>query len=544
MTPTNNFRRGWLLFSYGIAAALLLTASPGFFLRVFASDLATPPKRILRVRTLGDPLTLDWNRAYSPVESTLIRNVMEGLVAIAPVKKGGTAKVVPALAERWTISRDGRNYTFYLRKNVKWSDGQLLKAQHFVDSWRRLLTPSFNGNYAYLLFDLENAEAFHEGKITDFNTVGVKAEGEHVLTVRLRAPVAYWIWIPTVWSTFPVRQDLINGQTGQKGDWAAPGKLVSLGPFLYASYEPHRNVVLKRNPGYYGKRGNIDEISAALVEDESTAIRMYEDNQIDFITRLSTEVRRYSGRPDFVQWSEARIMHLDFNPHQKPTEDVRVRQALALAIDRSKLIGLLQGASGVASSLLPPSIPAQAPASETRFDPARARKLLEQAGYKEGKVLSLELVAAGYNDDVLTARFIAEELKKNLGVEVRVHTYEAKQFYSPLVSFGGFSMLLNRWTADFLDPDNIFSIFMSSSGNNRVGWKNADYDAKVVAARALLDRGARDKAYAALHRILVDENMVALPLYYGRNCAIVRPGIEGFEPTPTNSYLFKDFMMR
>jgi oligopeptide transport system substrate-binding protein len=507
---------------------------------VFAGAATAAPKEgtehVLRVRTLGDPLTLDWNRAFTPVESILVRNLMEGLVAIGP-----KMKVEPALARKWTVNPGGTIYTFQLRDDVVWSDGAPLKAQQFVDSWKRLLSPEFQASYAYLLFDIVNAEAFHTGKISDFKEVGVKALDDHTLQVKLRAPVAYWLWIPTFWCTFPIRQDIIS-RVGF--NWDKPGYMINLGPYLLDSYEPHRNVVLKRNPRYYGKRGNVERIVSALIEDESTAIRMYYDNQLDFMTRLSVEAAHLHGRTDFKQWPEARIAHLDFNPNQEPTSDVRLRRAIAMAIDKTKLARLLEGASAPASTFVPPGIMGYAKQGGLAYDPKKAHAIMEEAGYYKKALPTLELVVAGYNDEVLAANFIAEELKNNLGLNVQITKYEPKQFYSPMVSFGGFAMLLNRWTADFPDPDNFYSIFLAGAGNNRVGWKNSKYDELVVAARGLSDAKLRAQAYAKANRLLTENDAVAVPLYYGRNCALIRPGIKGFEPTPTNSYLFKDFSIR
>ena len=509
---------------YALGAAVIVKTPNG-----------TRPIKVLRIRTLGDPLTLDWNRAYTPVESILIRNLMEGLVSIGP-----KMTVVPATASHWDISKDGKTYTFHLRKDVKWSDGVPLKAQQYVDSWRRLLTPSFNASYAYLLDGVEGAREFHEGKLVSFAAVGVHALDDLTLQVRLRAPIAFWLWIPTFWSTFPIRQDLID-KTGP--GWDKAGTLVTLGPFTYERYEPHHNIVLARNPGYYGKRGNVEQVYAALVEDENAAIGLYEDHQLDFITRLAVESGKLKGRADFVRWPEARIMHLDFNPAQASVADVRVRRAIAMALDRGKLAHLLEGASGPATSFVTPGIMGYSPDAGFVFEPARARELLEKSGFSNLRSTELELIVAGYNDDVLTANFIAEELHKYLGLNIKIQKLEPKQFYSPAVTLGGFAMLLNRWTADFPDPDNFFSIFLSQSGNNRVGWKDAAYDEAVTAARTITNTGKREKAYRAVHKQLVEDGVIAVPLYYGRNCALVRYGIKGFAPTPTNSYLFKDFSL-
>jgi len=149
----------------------------------------------------GEPETLDWSLAHTAIETHLMMNLMDGLVAIEP-----DLKVTPQLAESWKVSADHKTYTFKLRKGVVWSDGVPLVAQQFVDSWKRLLTRSTGASYAYFLYDLVGAEDFHKGKITDFTQVGVKALDDQTLQVKLSHPTPYWIYIPTFWVTFPMRK--------------------------------------------------------------------------------------------------------------------------------------------------------------------------------------------------------------------------------------------------------------------------------------------------------------------------------------------------
>lgn len=504
-----------------------------FFISSFLLHAAE--MNVLRLRTLGDPLTFDWNRAFTPIEATLIRNMMEGLVAIGP-----KMNVMPALAQRWQISLDQKRYTFYLRKDVKWTDGKQLKAQDFVQSWKRLLSPDFSANYAYLLFDIVNAEAFSQGKIKDFSAVGVKALNDFTLEVQLRSPIAYWIWLPTFWSTFPIRHDLIQKHGPQ---WSAPEHLVTLGAYALKTYEPNRKVILKKNPSYYGIQGNIDEISAALVTDDATAIRMYNADQLDFITQISSnEAKKLQKRKDFQRWPEAKTLHLNFNPNQGPTSDVKLRKAIAMAIDREKLSKVIISAYEAADSFIPPGLLSHSNTKSLATDVRKAQLLLKESPQKKAN-LTLDLVTVEYTDEIMVAQFIQSELKKNLGLTVRIHTYSPKQFYSPLVSLSGFSMILNRWTADYPDADNFYSIFLSHSGNNRVRWKNPKYDELILTARSLAGQREREKLYIQAHHILTQTEAVALPLYYGKNGALVRPTIEGFRPTPTNSYLFKDFYL-
>jgi oligopeptide transport system substrate-binding protein len=188
-----------------------------------------PNGKTFTFRLLGDPETLDWNRAHTSVETHLLINLMEGLVSYD--KDLG---VIPALAETWTRSSDGKTYTFKLRKGVKWSDGVPLTAKDFVYSWKRLLSPVTSASYAYLLFEVEGAEDFYKGKSADFSTVGVSAPDDSTFVVKLRNPVAYFIHIPTFWVTFPLREDVVHSFELSHGH---PKVLDSAPDVLYDGYK-------------------------------------------------------------------------------------------------------------------------------------------------------------------------------------------------------------------------------------------------------------------------------------------------------------------
>ena len=510
-----------------------------FFLILFLSSLSyanNTKDKTLRIRTLGDPLTLDWNRAYTPVEATLIRNIMEGLIGIDP-----NGKLEPALAQAWRVSDDLLTYTFSLRTIARWSDGLPLHAQHFVDSWERLLAPNFRANYAYVLFDIENAQEYASGAVKEFSKVGVKALDAHTLQVKLKKPVTYWPWILTFWSTFPIRRDLVQSRPA---DWDKPKNLVSIGPYVYDTYEPHQKIILKKNSKYYGKTGNVSRIEARLIDDEKTAIDLYLKNKIDFMTRLSIETTALAKRKDLTQWPEARVVHLDFNFDDPLASKLDFRKAVALAIDKALFAKKLNTASQAATTLVAPGILSYSPQTHLNYQPQLAQSLLKKLGLSESPPTEVDLVIASFKDDVVAAEIIQAELKKNLNLVVRIRKLEPKQFYSPLVKLGGFTMILNRWTADYPDPDNFYSIFLSNAGNNRVGWRNANYDTIVQAARSESNERNREQMYYRAHQILVDENAIAVPLYYGKNMALIRPNISGFIPTPTNSYLFKFFSIK
>ncbi len=496
------------------------------------SDDAVPsakPVRTFTFRLAGEPETLDWNRAHTTVETYLLMNLMEGLVAFDK-----DLSVVPALAKSWTRSEDGRVFTFKLREGVKWSDGAPLKAQDFVFSWKRLLSPVTAASYAYFLFDIEGAELFNKGALQDFSEVGIKALDDLTFQVKLARPVAYWLYIPTFWVTFPIRQDVVE-KHGEA--WSKPGRMVTLGPYSLAEHDLDSKIVLKANPGYYGKKGNLDQITGLIVKDDSTALSLYESGKFDFLTDLSTlDLKRLESRADFRRFPYLKVGYLGFTVNKFPLTNVKVRRAIAMSIDKRKIPEILHGGQQPAGSLVPPKVLGHSATMGLPFNPGRAKAEMLGAGFRSDHALRLELVTPNWDKQVTLAQFIQAELKKNLGLEIVIETFDHKTFRAQL-DLHAYPLFEHSWGADYPDPDNFLSIFLSSSGNNRTTWKKESFDERVLVARNLLEPKAREKAYLDAQRMLIEEEAVILPLYYEPNVALVRPRVRGLELNPLN-YLY------
>lgn len=502
-----------------------------------AMSAQTPHTRILRVRGFGDPVTLDWEKATTWIESFVIRNLMEGLVEI-----DSKLRAVPALAESWKTSHDHKVYTFRLRSGVKWSDGIPLKAGDFIAAWRRLLAPETGCRYASILFDIENAEKFNKGEIKDFTAVGVKAIDDRTLQVTLHAPVLYWHWIVSDVSTFPIRDDLVRRE-GER--WTEPGRLVTLGPFTLSRQEPGKRIVLKRNANYFLQMGNLDQVEIALVYDDSKALKMYEDGSIDLLPKISSLEREHlRNRPDLRTWSDLRVIHLRLNTNRNPTAKAALRRAIAMAIDRPKLEALYKGAYEPATSFVPPGMLGFSKSGGLSFNPERARDELKKAGLTASALPPLDLLTVSFDDQVILAQFIQDELKRNLGLATRIHTFEPKRYYAPQLKHDDFAMQINFWGADFPDADSFYSVFLGAAGLNRYKWKDAEYDRLITAARSLPEKKARGKAYLQAQKILLEDAVATVPMYYARITALVRPTLQNYDPGALNWMAFKDISMK
>jgi oligopeptide transport system substrate-binding protein len=484
-------------------------------------------------RLQGEPETLDWNRAHTNAETYLLLNLMEGLLEV-----NSDLKIEKRLAESYSISADRKVYTFKLRKGVKWQDGVPLRAGDFVYSWKRLLSPYTAASYAYLLFDVEGAKDFYDGKNRDFSKVGIKALDDATLEVRLRKPIPYWIYVPTFWVTFPLRQDVVE-KHGES--WTMPGKMVTLGPYTLLSRELESKITLQANPRYWDKRGNVDQVVAQIVRDDQTALTLFDTGYLDFVTEIPfLELRRLSSRSELRSFPYLKTAYLGFNVSKFPMTSPRFRKAIAMAIDKSKIVEALQGRQTVARSLIPPGVLAHDPKAGLAFDLLRARSELRLSGVDVGSApLTLELLAYNLDKNRILAEILQSQLSQNLGIRVKIELFDPKAFRAQ-VDLGVYPLFQAIWAADYPDPENFMGIFRSNSGNNRTGWKSASYDDLIDRASIARSEKERGSLYREAAAILLEREAAIVPLYYEPLIALVSKRSSGVTVNPLNYLLIRN----
>jgi oligopeptide transport system substrate-binding protein len=479
---------------------------------------------VFTFRLYQEPQTLDWNRAHTAVETHLLTSLMEGLVTLDQ-----NLQVKPALAESWSMSRDRKTYTFKLKPNLKWSDGVKLRAQDFVYSWKRLLTTSTTAPYAYLLFDIVGAQDYYGGKLQDFSKVGVRAVDDSTFQVELTRPLAHWMYIPSFWVTFPLREDIVQKYGSS---WTAPGNMVTVGPYSLYSYQIDSKLILRPNPFYHGERGNIDEIVALLVRDDATALKLYEAGRIDFLTDISIlDLKRLKGREDLHIFPYLKTVYMGFVISKKPSDQFHFRRAVAFAINKEKLGELLGGGQLGARSFIPPSVLGFSEKLGLPFD----TKLAQAEFKKSGLTLPLQVQLLVPNSDrsLLVVQYIQSELKKNLGIDIVIEAFDHKTFLSQ-ANLKTYPIFLFSWSADFPDPDNFMSLFLSHSGSNRISWKSQSFDDQVLLSRQIFDPKKRETSYFQVQRLLQENEGVALPLYYDSNPALIKSHVKNLRLSPIN----------
>ena len=281
----------------------------------------------------NEPPTLDWTLATDSVSFTILTNLMEGLTQYDP-----DLNPIPAIAKHWSYSNEGRTITFYLRNDVYWSDGKLVTANDFEYSWKRLLAPETAAQYAYFLFDIENASEYNSGAIKDRDKVGVRAIASDILEVKLKKPVVYFPSIATFMVTFPLREDIV----ARYGDsWTEPGKIATNGPYLLKEWRHEYKLILEANQNYYEGKPKIDRVQIFVVQEPTTALTLYETGELDYTELPPIAIPHFKKSPEYQNKPQLRGYYYGFNNKKPPFDNVLVRQALAHSINRSLIPKIL-----------------------------------------------------------------------------------------------------------------------------------------------------------------------------------------------------------
>jgi len=500
--------------------ALCLSFIAIFYLRGKDQE-ATPPQSVFRMNLTSEPPTLDWSLATDNVSIRVIDNLMEGLSAYDEA-----LRPQPAIAARWEVSDNGRVYTFYLRDDVFWSDGKPVTAHDFEYAWKRLLNPQTASEYAYFLYDIQNAAEYNAGQIKDAERVGVQALDERTLRVDLKKQAVYFPSITTFTATFPQRQDLIE-RYGER--WTEPEHLVTCGPFRLEEWRHEYRLKLVANEAYYGGRPDLDQVVFYVVSEETTALTLYETGDLDRVNLPPIAIPQYRSHPDYVRAPFLRGYYYGFNLNKAPFDNVRVRQAFSMAINREEIPKILKGGEIPAASWIPKGMFAHNADIGLPFDPEQARRLLAEVGYKDG--VGLPPITLAFNTDP-TNRLIAEHIqsqwKKNLGVTVLLDNMEWKVYLQRLKEETPQIFRLG-WGADYPDPDNFMNLFTSTSGNNYTRWGNSEYDRLISDAASEGDAAKRLVLYNAAQRILTETDAPIMPLFFAAQNLLISPSIEGLE---------------
>jgi oligopeptide transport system substrate-binding protein len=499
---------------------------------------------IFRVGNGAEPQDLDPQAVTGEPEHKIIMALFEGLVTEDPKD----LHPIPGLAESWNISEDGLIYTFHLRPNLKWSNGDPITADDFLQSYKRILTPAFAAEYSYLIYQfVKGAEEYCKGELKDFTQVGFKVIDDRTLQVTLKNRTPYLLKIIAshyAWNAVPVKVIPKYGPLDQRrSGWTKAGNLVGSGPFQLKEWLPNQKIVVERNPNYWDAANvKLDGIEFYATEDLANEERMFRAGQLDMTKELplsKLDVYRKKYPEAFQSGPYLSIYFYRCNVTRPPLNDKRVRKALALAINRESLIkNVARGGQQPAYSVSYPGVAGYYPKAKLEGGIAEAKRLLAEAGYPNGKGLpAIEFLYNTHDGHRAIAEAIQAMWRTNLGVEITLHNQEWKVYLDSQHSHN-FQMQRSGWLADYVDPNVFLEIWTTDNGNNDTLWSNAEYDRLFQASLAAKNDEERFEIYQKMDAILVDECPI-IPLYfYTRNFAL-NPKVKGIYPTPLDSHPYK-----
>ena len=509
----------------------------GFFVLFGNWSLSEPAD--LTICNGDEPQTLDPAIITGQLEGRLALVIFEGLTTRDP--KGN---IVPGVAESWTRSPDGLVYTFHLRPEAKWSNGAPLTADDFLNSWERALNPATGSQYAYQLYYLVNGEAYGTGKITDFSKVGVKAPDAHTLVVTLTHPTAFFLELTSFQTLCPVYLPNIK-KYGD--DWMKPGNLVSDGPYILKTWRLNDYIMLEANPYYWGQVG-FKRIKVLPTSNATTSLNLFASGKTDLILDKNSVpaslVDDLRDKPYFHTNPFGGTAFLRYNVKRKPFDDIRVRLALALAIDKDDIVRkITRAGEPVADTLVPPGNVDYHPPQGLHYNPGEARRLLAEAGYPGGKGFpDVQMLYAKRSTPEQVATEMQALWQKELSItSIHLRGQEWKVYLNTQSEID-FDLCLSAWVGDYGDPQTFLDMFVTDGGNNLTNWSNPQYDQLLQQSENTADIAKRMQLLQQMEQILVVKDLPIVPLYNYVGIVLYRPEkMTGFEPNIVDDHRWNEF---
>jgi oligopeptide transport system substrate-binding protein len=476
----------------------------------------------------SDVQSLDPHKTSTVEEANIIRDLFLGLVA-----QDQEANLIPGAAESWTVSPDGKVYTFKMRAGATWSDGSPVTAGDFVYSWQRVVDPATGSEYASMAFPIVNAEEINGGKAKS-EDLGAKAIDDSTLEVTLKGPTPYFLEMLTHQAMYPVSKANVD-KFGL--DFVKAGNLVSNGAFTLAENVPNDHIKVIKNPKFYEAAAvKLDAVNYIPTEDRGAGIKRYEAGEIDSMNDMPTEqladLKAKFGDQIHLTPQLGTYYYI-FKSQKAPWNDIKLRNAVSMIIDRDQLVEKVwQNSMLPAYSLVPPGVKGY----ETRtMDYAEmpqldredaAKKILTELGISPEKPLKLELRYNTSENHKNTA-VAFQEMLKPFGFDVTLTNTDGKTHYSFLEQHGDFDVARAGWIADFKDPVTFLNLTKTGDGNNYGEYSNKDFDDLMNKAAVEPDPAVRMKELSDAEAIMIKELPILPLLYYGCH-NVVSPKLHGF----------------
>ncbi|MFL0403691.1 peptide ABC transporter substrate-binding protein [Bacillus nitratireducens] len=501
------------------------------------SDIKYAAKQVLNRTENQEIPTMDTSKSTDTLGAQILGNTMEGLYRLDK-----NNKPIPAAAESSTKSEDGKKYTFKLRKDAKWSNGDPVTAKDFVFGWQRLLDKNTAAEYAFIAYYIKNAEAINKGEKPG-TELGAKAVDDYTLEVELEKPVPYFLNLLAFPSYYPLNEKFVK-EKGEKFGLEADTTLYN-GPFVMASWKHEQGWQLKKNDKYWdNKTVKLEEINYSVVKEVATKVNLYDTGSIDF-TLLSGEfVDKYkSNKDEYGEYSEASTYFLRLNQKRNgqdtPLKSKKLREAIALSIDKKGLANVILNNGSKATDQLVPKGLATGPDGKDyqdtfknglKYDTKKGAAAWEEAKKELGKdQVTIELLSYDDGTAKKIADYFKDQIEKNLkGVTVTTKIQPFKQKLK-LESAQDYEVSFAGWSPDYSDPMTFIDMFESKSPYNQMSYSNPKYDEMVQKAgnELLSDPKKRWETLGKAEKLFLEEDAGLVPLYQTGRAYVMKSNVKG-----------------
>jgi ABC-type oligopeptide transport system substrate-binding subunit len=545
-----------------VSTILAVTAAAGFLLTACGSKGSSSSSsatsgnlaksQVLNWSENGQDLsTLDPSLAIDVISGTMINNSQEGLYRL-----GKDSKATPGIATATKVSKDKKTYTFTLRKNAKWSNGDKVTAKDFVYGWRRTVNPKTASQYAYLYSGIKNADKITNGKAKP-STLGIKADGNYKLTVTLEKPMQYFKLLMGFVVFFPQNQHAVEKYGKDYG--TSSSKMVYDGPFKMTGWQGTNSTwTLVKNNSYWDKKNvHLTKINDQVVKSTTTAFNLFQSGKLDVATLSGQQVKNEKNNSKLTIRKSSRLNYLEYNQKKvKALANKKVRQAMSMTLNRKELVNNVLGDGSVTPTGFVTAGLAKDPTTKKDFatenevkasvteNTAKAKTLWKQ-GLKElgKKKLTLTLTHDDTDQMKALSEYVQGQLEKELpGLTVKSVTVPYKTRISREVA-GNFQLVISAWQADFADPISDLGIMTSTNDYNFGKWQNKQFDAAVKTANSTTSTKKRWEALATAEKTIGTDQGVA-PLSQNVVAQMVNPKLKGLVyNTAGINYNFKNAYM-
>ncbi|MGN4425004.1 peptide ABC transporter substrate-binding protein [Bacillus cereus group sp. MYBK30-1] len=494
-------------------------------------------KQVLNRTVTQEIPTMDSSKSTDTVSSQILGNTMEGLYRLDKDNKP-----IPAAAESSTKSEDGKKYTFKLRKDAKWSNGDPVTAKDFVFAWQRLLDPKTTAEYAFIAFPIKNAEAVNKGE-KPVTELGVKAVDDNTLEVELEQAVPYFLNLVAFPSYYPLNEKFVK-EKGEKFGLESDTTVYN-GPFVLKDWKHEQGWQLKKNDQYWDKKTvKLEEVNFSVVKEPATLINLYDSGQVDFALLNGEFVDKYRNKKDeFGTYSQVSTYFIRMNQKRAgqdtPLKSKKLREAIALSIDKKNLANVILNDGSKEADFLVPKGLATGPDGKDfqdtfkngiKPDAKKAAAAWEEAKKELGKdQVTIEFLNYDTGNAKKVGEYVKDQIEKNLkGVTVNIKLQpfkqklklETEQDYD--ISYGG-------WNPDYADPMTFLDMFESKHSHNQMSFSDPKYDEMIKKSGTELmgDAKKRWEELGKAEKLLLEQDVAIVPLYQRGDSYVLQPNVKG-----------------